>query len=304
MPSRDFPPTCGIQSNSVPRPLVVAGVPEHFNLPWHLAIESGQFADAGIQVQFQDVPGGTGAMMKGLSENTFDIAIVLSEGGVASLLKGNPSWIVKSYVETPLIWGIHVAADSDIHDVDQIRDQRYAISRFGSGSHLMSIVDAAERGWPTTDLRFEKIGDLEGARKALASGDADTFLWERFTTSPFVVSGEFRRIGERRTLWPAFIICATSEVLQKRADDVKTVLKILNETCRTFMMDEQACELISNRYDLLKSDVEKWFAQTRWSIDFACPTAAIDNIKSYLLELGLITEAESTSRALWYDFNT
>lgn len=30
--------------------IVVCGVPEHFNLPWHLAIENGLFAKHGVLV--------------------------------------------------------------------------------------------------------------------------------------------------------------------------------------------------------------------------------------------------------------
>ena len=303
MSSRDIPLSIDGKSSSTCPPLVVAGVPEHFNLPWHLAIESGQFADAGINLQYRDVPGGTGDMTKGLHQRSYDLAIVLAEGGVASLLQGNPSWMVKTYVESPLIWGIHVNADSEIQTVDQIRDQRYAISRIGSGSHLMSIVDAAERGWPINELQFEQIGNLDGARKALACGDADTLFWERFTTAPFVVSGEFRRVGERRTLWPAFFVCATEDVLNQRPADVKTVLEIVNKNCDALMVNEKACELISNRYSLPISDVEKWFAQTQWSTDFECPLGAIKRIKSYLLELELITESQSNSREVWYDLN-
>ena len=166
-----------------------------------------------LDLEYVDVPGGTGAMTRGLQEKELDIAIVLAEGGIASVLKGNPCSIVKTYVESPLIWGIHVAADSDIESIEEIQGKRYAISRFGSGSHLMAIVDASERGWPTDDLKFEKIGNLDGAREALSKGDADIFFWERFTTAPFVDAGEFRRVGERRTLWPAFVVLVRDEVL-------------------------------------------------------------------------------------------
>jgi ABC-type nitrate/sulfonate/bicarbonate transport system substrate-binding protein len=283
--------------------LIVAGVPEHFNLPWHLAIETGQFTAAGINVQYVDVPGGTGEMTNGLREHEFDIAILLAEGCVTSLVQGNPSWIVKTYVESPLIWGIHVAAGSEIEHVQQIKDQRYAISRIGSGSHLMSIVDAAERGWPTKEMIFEPIGDLAGARKALSAGDADTFFWERYTSAPFVKSGEFRRVGERHTLWPAFVVCASDRILKERPGDVKTVLEIVNRSCEALMANEQACEIISKRYHLSLSDVEEWFAQTRWSTDFECPSEAIEQIKSCLLNLGLITEAQAVSRKLWFDVN-
>lgn len=44
--------------------LRVAGVPEHFNLPWHLADEEGAFESAGIDLQWIDVPEGTGKCVK------------------------------------------------------------------------------------------------------------------------------------------------------------------------------------------------------------------------------------------------
>ena len=239
-------------------------------------------------------------MTLGLEEETLDIAIVLAEGGIASVLKSNPCSVVKTYVESPLIWGIHVAANSDINSIDQIQGKRYAISRFGSGSHLMAIVDAAERGWATDDLKFEKIGNIDGARKALADGDADIFFWERFTTAPFVDSGEFRRVGERRTLWPAFVILVRDDVLDQRAGDIKKVLEVINQSTASLMKSPEACALISERYELKLDQVEEWFAQTKWSTDFQQPTQAIENVKTYLEKLEIITPQQATSRDVWF----
>jgi len=39
----------------------IGGVPEHFNLPWHLAIEKGEFKKLDIDVSWTDFKGGTGA---------------------------------------------------------------------------------------------------------------------------------------------------------------------------------------------------------------------------------------------------
>ncbi|MFK7769549.1 MAG: Dabb family protein [Mariniblastus sp.] len=281
--------------------IVVAGVPEHFNLPWHQAIESNAFLDAGINLEYVDVPGGTGAMMRGLNEEKFDLAIVLFEGSVKNILKGSSNKIVKVYIESPLIWGIHVAYESEIQNTDDMKGKRYAISRFGSGSHLMAIVDASERGWPTEKLDFEKIGNLNGARKALLNGDADIFLWERFTTEPYVQSGEFRCIGERRTLWPAFVVCVREEVLNERCDEVKTILDIVNQSCGNLMAAPNACKLISDRYGLELNRVRDWFNQTEWNTDFSRPDDAIESIKQYLQKLDLVTKAESNATDVWFD---
>ena len=47
-------------------PLRVGGVPEHFNLPFHLAQEQGLFAKHGVEVEFINESKGTGAMLASL----------------------------------------------------------------------------------------------------------------------------------------------------------------------------------------------------------------------------------------------
>ena len=68
----------------------VGGVPEHFNSPWHIAIESGAFAKAGLDVQWTTIDTGTGAMCKALANGEIDIAVALTEGVVADIAKGRP----------------------------------------------------------------------------------------------------------------------------------------------------------------------------------------------------------------------
>lgn len=279
--------------------LNVAGVPEHFNFPWHQAIESGRFADAGFDVQWTDFPGGTGAMMQSLQHGDSDIAVVLTQGAIAKVLDGNPSRIVKTFVASPLLWGIHVAADSDIVSADQIQGRKYAISRQGSGSHLMSIVDAAERGWPHDSPKFETVGNLDGARKALADATAEVFLWEKFTTAPYVDSGEFRLVGQRETIWPAFVICAANQLIQAEPAALRQLLEILNQQCRELTNDSAAVKLIAHRYQLDPLETETWFSMTRWSEDFAAPDRAISTAIEYINRLGIAEKPTATPENVW-----
>ena len=85
----------------------IGGVAEHFNLPIHLAIESGAFESAGIEINWTDFLGGTGQMTKALRNDEVDVCIVLSEGIIADIIKGNPSKLISVYVKTPLCWGVH-----------------------------------------------------------------------------------------------------------------------------------------------------------------------------------------------------
>ena len=289
------------RNNKTKDSIVVAGVPEHFNLPWHLAIESGQFEDHGLNVVFDEVPGGTGEMTQRLSNRDCDVSVVLAEGGVAALLNGASGWIVKTFVDSTLLWGIHVSEKSDITQPEQIENSRYAISRHGSGSHLMAIVDASERGWNTDSMNFVEVGGLNGARKALAENSVDVFFWERFTTSPLVRSGEFKRLSDRAADWPAFVICATDEMVHARREELRLMLEILNNSCRDLMQSPNACEIIARRYCIELEEVESWFQLTRWNTGLGLNKEPLERIKNYLNRLGIISENSVRSEELWFN---
>ena len=182
--------------------LKVGGVPEHFNLPWRMGIEEGKFRNEGIQLHWSDMGGGTGQMIRGLENETLDVAILLTEGGTRAVLQGLDAKIIQVYVNTPLHWGIHVPYNSDIKQVSDLEGQTFAISRYGSGSHLMSYVKAHQEGWDTNSLKFNVIGDIYGGLWALENNEAQGFLWEKYTTHPYTEQKKCRFIGEVVTPWP------------------------------------------------------------------------------------------------------
>jgi hypothetical protein len=157
----------------------LGGVPEHFNLPIHLAIEIGQFADKGINLEWTTYKGGTGQMTKALRDGEIDACILLTEGIIKDIIAGNPSRIVSGYVNTPLIWGVHTGAGNQLRHLDEIFDKQYAISRFGSGSHLMAIVNATVEDKKITREQFSIIGNLVGALESLGNLSTDVFYWKK-----------------------------------------------------------------------------------------------------------------------------
>jgi sulfonate transport system substrate-binding protein len=244
----------------------VGGVPEHFNLAWHLAIENGKFAEKGIEIEWIDVPGGTGAMCKMLRDGEIDIAIALTEGVIADITHGNPSKIVQFYVNSPLRWGIFVNAKSPINTIAEMQGHKYAISRYKSGSHLMAYVNAANNGLTINDeTDFEIIGNLTGARKALAEDTAQLFMWEKFTTKPFVDNGEFKMIGECKTPWPCFAVVATNDFIENQPQTLDEVLEIVNQSCNELKYNDEAVDLIAWRYQIKLADAMKWFSELEYA---------------------------------------
>ncbi len=274
----------------------MGGVPEHFNLPWHLAIESGAFAERGLNIVYKDYPGGTGALTRALKAKELDVAVVLTEGITQAILKGNPSRIIKTYVQSPLVWGIHVPAKSDLQKEADMQGRRYAISRFGSGSHLMAIVDTVQRGWDADQIKFVKIGNLTGARKAMAAGEVDVFLWEKFMTKPYVDNGEFRRIGETTTPWPCFMIAARNERIRRSGKALKVMLEVISRACTDLMKNENAIPMIAERYELKEEDVAVWFSLTKWNIAIEPEPEPLKKVIKSLLEAGIIEKEVEVER--------
>ncbi len=267
----------------------IVGVPEHFNLPWHMAMEDHAFEERGIGLQWTDVPEGTGKMCQMLQEEETDLAIILTEGLVKSISHGNPSKIIQVYVASPLLWGIHVAADNPRSSATQLENDKVAVSRMGSGSHLMAYVHAQNQGWDTHSLQFEIINNLDGAIENLSSGSGAYFMWEHFTTKPLVDSGIFKRIGDCPTPWPCFVIAATDAFLSSKGNCLNHILDIINRYTSEFKQIPSIDRTLANRYGQKLEDIQDWLTKTTWG-QTQLPEETLEDVQKRLYSLELIEQ--------------
>jgi sulfonate transport system substrate-binding protein len=229
-----------------------------------------------------------------LRSGEVDIAIVLTEGIIKDIAEGNPSKIVQTFVKSPLIWGIHVAAKSKFTSIKDLEHGVIAISRFGSGSHLMAIVNAFNQGWNVATLKFKVIDNLEGGINALKTGTADYFMWERFTTKPLVDNGTFRRIGNCPTPWPCFVIAVRNEVLEKHYKEVKKVLDIINQQTKGFKNIENIDKILAERYEQKLEDIQKWLKITEWNDGKPITKNLITRIQNKMVRFNVIEKSKNS----------
>ncbi len=280
----------------------IGGVPEHFNLPWYLTLKDKAYHPQGINLRWQDFYGGTGAMCKALREGEIDMAVILTEGIVKDIVHGNPSRIVQVFVESPLLWGIHVAANSNYKTMADLKGTHAAISRFGSGSHLMAYVNAQQQGWDLQrDLDFTVIKNLEGALAGLPNGEGDYFMWEKFTTKPYVDQGIFRLVADCPTPWPCFVIAVRDQVLNDYPEQIQNILDIINHTTQDFKQIPSIDRMISNRYEQQLEDVRLWLSLTRWSQQ-QLSDLDLEKVQKQLQTLSLI-EQPLENKAILHRFN-
>lgn len=277
----------------------IGGVPEHFNLPWYLTLRDKTYHEENINLRWTDYHGGTGQMCKALRDKEIDMAVILTEGIVRDIIKGNPCKIVQVFVKTPLLWGIHVAKNSDYHEVPDLKGTAAAISRYGSGSHLMAYVNAENQQWDIEkDLDFEVIDNLDGALEKLPLGIGDYFMWEKFTTKPYVDNGTFRLVGECPTPWPCFVIAVRNDVIENDPKAVQSILNIINSITIGFKDIPTIDEMISKRYGQKLEDVQQWLSLTEWSQE-NLTEKEIDKVQNKLLQLDLINEKVAPKELLY-----
>jgi ABC-type nitrate/sulfonate/bicarbonate transport system substrate-binding protein len=278
----------------------IGGVPEHFNLPWYLTLKNKEYQEEGINLRWNDYYGGTGQMCKALRDKEIDMAVILTEGIIRDIVNGNVCKIVQCFVKSPLIWGIHVAENSDYKTVSDLKGTKAAISRYGSGSHLMAYVNAQNEGWNIEkDLDFELIKNLEGALEGLPNGNGDYFMWEKFTTKPYVDNGPFRLVGECLTPWPCFVIAVRNDVLENEKEAVKAIIDIINATTSEFKNIPSIDRMIANRYNQKIEDVQLWLSLTEWGQENLTSTQ-VDKIMDTLKHLDLIENKIPTSEILYF----
>lgn len=265
----------------------IIGVPEHFNLPWHMAIEENAFKERGIDLEWTDIPEGTGKMCQMLSNEETDLAIILTEGIIKSITEGNSTKIVQEYISSPLLWGIHVAANSNYASISDLEHKKAAISRFGSGSHLMAYVNAKNEKWNTEKLGFEVINNLEGAVEALTNEKADYFMWERFTTKPLVDNGTFRRIMDCPTPWPCFVIAATDKFISENGNILSHITDVINLYTEEFKSIPSINKTLANAYGQKLEDINEWLTITQWS-QSKMKLNTLQKVQDTLLDLKLI----------------
>ncbi|OJJ21497.1 uracil-DNA glycosylase [marine bacterium AO1-C] len=282
------------------RKIRIGGVPEHFNLPIHLANENGDFHKEGITIEWTDFGGGTGEMIKALRNDEVDLCIVLTEGMILDIINGNPSKIISEYVTTPLCWGIHTSVNNPLSEYSQIYSKQYAISRNGSGSHLMAIIDANGKGVTLKENQFEIIKNLDGALKSLESLDTDVFYWEKFTTKPYVDKGLLKRIGEFPTPWSSFVVAATDNILTKEAIIVDKILDIIQESCANFMANaEVVIPMVAERYQLEFKDAENWFHRTEWATHGWVSNKMLQSVIYNLKLANILTQDKAIPELIW-----
>ncbi|TEB25166.1 periplasmic binding protein-like II [Coprinellus micaceus] len=272
--------------------LRVGYVREHFSSPILQLAEQ----DGGKTFTLVECPSGTGQIISGLTNNEIDVAIALTDALITGVAKGSKAYrLVGSYVSSPLNWAVITGKDTRYQNIDDLKDTTLGISRYGSGSQVMAYVMALQKGWPTDQLKFQVNNDIHGLVDSVNEGSTSAFMWEWFTTKPWVDQGKARFIGSVPTPWPSWLIVANQE--RANAAEVKDILERLTGFIRDFDSEEKRekanVEFIKEKFGYLEEDVRAWLKTVKYPQNcLEIPIEVITATLSTLEKAGVLTAPE------------
>lgn len=277
----------------------IGGVPEHFNYPWYLLLKSKELNKNGINLRWRDFDGGTGAMIQSLVSGEIDLAVMLTEGVIKAICDGAPIKLIQYYVSSPLVWGVHTHAVSGLHNSQDLLKRiqndpntsiNVAISRYGSGSHLMAYLYAKTLGIdPNTNFSFREVGDLDRALIELKEGQSDIFLWEKYTTQPYLTEFDFLRIDVYPTPWPCFVLAGRKDFVESQTEALFKIQQGINSHTQSMLLRPELVNELATRYKQEPAAIESWLSQTKWS-QKPVDTQTVVQVQKELFDLGLIQE--------------
>ncbi|GAA5856923.1 hypothetical protein JCM8547_008467 [Rhodosporidiobolus lusitaniae] len=253
----------------MPSKLRIAYIPEHFASPLL------QLAVRDDTIELVPCPSGTGQVMTAFKSGEIDVAIALTESLIAGVAKQTAEFkLVGTYVTSPLNWAVIVGKDSKYHKLEDLRGEKIGISRIGSGSQVMASYMYLRENWVDEDgkvepIQFEVLDSFKNLRDGVNDGRAAAFLWEHFTTKPFL--NEVRFIGSVPTPWESWSIVATPSVTAPSSPllpILQSFLTNLTTSVHSFDASEarakESKEFVMKQFGYPEDDVKAWLDQVSY----------------------------------------
>jgi predicted transcriptional regulator len=128
---------------------------------------------------------------------------------------------------------------------------------------------------------------------ALQHDQAQIFLWEKYTTFPFVTQKKCKRVGDVLTPWPCFVIAVREEFLEKHSDLIDQMCRVVNASAEKLKNDPNAADVFSWRYNIPLEQTKMWLSDTEWNEHEGIRKEELEGVVNTLKELSLITSKQA-----------
>lgn len=269
----------------------VGGVNEHFNLPW-IKLSENTHEENNFKLEWKSYAGGTGVLTSALRSGEIDMAVLLTEGLLLDILQNDELRMVCFHVSNPLRWAIHIRK-SDLQNSFNFENKRFAISRKGSGSHTMAKFLLNENKLSYREKMMIEVGSLEGGLNSVEKNESDIFLWEKYTTEPFLDQHHLIAHGEVLTPWPPFSVAVTKKFLESDSSLIKSIVSAVRKNATEILLDPNTTDYMKSRWKIEPENATRWLSEIKWDNQIPLESESLAPVLENMKKAGLIESIPS-----------
>jgi NitT/TauT family transport system substrate-binding protein len=286
-----------------PVSILVGTLPIPDNAPLFLAIEEGYFEEEGLEVETQNVAGGSAAlpaMVAGdLQFSTSNWTTVLQAAGQG--LPAQMVWEMSGPKEG--VNGILVAGDSPVQDPADLRGQRVAVNTLAGLVELQVRECLAAAGLQDGDYTLVEIPFPDMPAAVQQGNVAGAFMGEPFVTiaeeqGQRVVAEPTVNCGERVAEMPVIGFMTTSQYSAENPEVVAAFARAVERGAELAESDPQAIVDILPTYTQLTPELAGVIELPMWLEDRAPSTDRAEITMESMIDFGFIDEPIEDLEAL------
>ncbi|KAG6908672.1 hypothetical protein DXG01_003686 [Tephrocybe rancida] len=140
--------------------------------------------------------------------------------------------------------------------------------------------------------------DINGLMDSVNDGSTSAFMWEWFTTKPFVDAGKVKFIGSVPTPWPSWLIAAHPSPTRAPVDAIRVFLEGLTTYVRDFnspkSRESANVQFIETHFGYPAEDIKAWLQTVAYPEScLQIPEKVItDTLSSVLEKAGVVKAPE------------
>jgi ABC-type nitrate/sulfonate/bicarbonate transport system substrate-binding protein len=257
--------------------------------PIAVALEKGFFAKYGLDVEFIPFPGGprggaalTAGEIDVLSTGVTDL-YVLKDKGVDVRVIGNNNE------------GIHMTlvVAKDVNKLEDLKGKVIGVTAIGAFTWHLANALAERMGWQVDkDVKIVALGGFDAQVAALKRGEIAAFVWGDFgAVAEALGVGKvlvtFDEVVPGR--WQDQPILVRYEFAVKNPEAINNLILAYMEAWRYIRLHpDEAANIIAKKTEVPVEAIKRAMALTKISIDGRIDLTAIENMRDFLYERGVI----------------
>lgn len=264
-------------------------------LPPLAAEETGIWKKRGLDVQWFPFQHGT-AQNHAIAAGEIKIGVHLTTSLLEAASKGLPLVAVSEYY-LDNSYALYVKADSKIREPKDLKGAKLGVSGLGVVSHRFGLLIAKAHG-VEKDVRFVATGGIAPTMAAFKVGHIDGTVFTPFQFIELVLKGEAREVARVKdylpTPWSENIIYAVKSFMEQEPDTVRRVVKAILEANEYVTKNARwAIDKMKSESGYSEQAAKSLFEGLRFSRDGKMEIVAIENVRNFLIEGGLISREKT-----------